>query len=274
MNQDHRQVLKILHAGALRKPMKECVHLFWEQWPDVEVRLDYAGSRACAQAFLDGKDADVIALADPHVFDDFLVPEHVDVFFVFATDQMVLAYDEFSYHSSKINHENWMDVLLQDDVSFARSDHNLDPCGYRTLMVWQLAERYYTKEGLFEKLNHRCKPGQIFAKSIDLCEALLEGRIDYAFIYSSEAEQFKFKHIKLPGRINLSNPVYAEYYAQVAVTVTNSNGGTSLVRGAPIEFAVAIPKKSTNKELADLFLQILTSVAGEKILEGCGFIAC
>lgn len=274
MYQNHQKPLKILHAGALRKPMKECVHLFWERCPGVGVKLDYAGSRACAQAFLAGKNADIIALADPHVFDDLLVPEHVDVFFVFATDQMVLAYDEFSYHSSNINHENWVDVLLQDDVSFARSDHNLDPCGYRALMVWQLAEKYYDKKDLFENLNQRCMPEQIYTKSIDLCEALYEGRVDYAFIYSSEAEQFNFKHIKLPGRINLSNPVYAEYYAQATVTVINSHGGVSLVRGAPIEFAVAIPKKSTNKKQAELFLKMLTSVEGEKILEGCGFIAC
>ena len=274
MMEGAKGLLKILHAGALRKPMKECVHLFWQQYPGVEVRLDYAGSRACAQAVLEGQDADLIALADPHVFEDLLVPEHVDVFFVFATDQLVLAYDEFSFYSSKINKDNWADILLQNHVHFARSDHNLDPCGYRTLMVWQLAEKYYNKRELFNRLNEKCGAGQIYAKSIDLCDALLEGRVDYAFIYSSEAGQFNFEHIKLPGKINLSNPVHADYYAQAAVTVTNKNGSVSLVKGSPIEFAVAIPKSSANKDLARVFLNILTSVKGEHILEECGFIPC
>ncbi|MEW5954543.1 MAG: extracellular solute-binding protein [Bacillota bacterium] len=274
MREGQKGLLKILHAGALRKPMKEIVHLFREQYPGVEVRLDYSGSRACAQAVLAGQDADVIALADPHVFEDLLVPGHVDVFFVFATDQMVLAYDEFSFYSSKINQDNWPDILLRDQVNFARSDHNLDPCGYRTLMVWRLAEKYYNKHDLFNRLNEKCGPGHIYHKSIDLCDALLEGRADYAFIYSSEAQQFNFEHIKLPGKINLSSPVHAGYYAGAEVAVTNNNGSVSLVRGSPIEFAVAIPKNSANKDLAREFLNILTSVKGEQVLEECGLIPC
>ena len=266
--------LKILHAGALRKPMKECVQMFWKRFPDVEVLLDYSGSRACARSVLEGKNADVIALADPHVFEDMLVPRYVDVFFVFATDQMVLAFDDFSRKSRSIDNENWMEVLLEQDVSFARSDHNHDPCGYRTLMLWQLAEKYYEHNDLFNNLNSKCETNWIYPKSIDLCEALLEGRVDYAFIYSSEAEQFGFKYLKLPNKINLSSPAHADYYAQVTVTLTDSNGRVSLVKGAPIEFAVAIPRTSTNKVLANEFIRILTSSDGEKVLESCGLIPC
>lgn len=273
MNGD-KIILKILHAGALRKPMKELVHLFWEEYPGIEVKLDYAGSRACAHAVLEGEKVDVIALADPHVFEDLLVPEHIDVFFVFATDQMVLAFDEFSAGSGSVNNENWMEVLMEDGVSFARSDHNLDPCGYRTLIMWQLAERYYHMSGLFNKINHKCRPEWIYPKSIDLCEALLEGRVDYAFIYSSEAEQFGFKYLKLPGKINLSNPAHSDYYATVSVTLGDKRGRVSLVKGAPIEFAVAIPKNSEHKELANAFINLLTSPRGEGILESCGLIPC
>jgi molybdate/tungstate transport system substrate-binding protein len=273
MKKDNK-TLKILHAGALRKPMRECVHLFWQEYRDVEVTLDYAGSRACAHAVLEGQDVDVIALADPHVFEDLLVPRHVDVFFVFATDQMVLAYDEFSTYSGNVNADNWMEILLKDGVSFARSDHNFDPCGYRTLMVWQLSEKHYDKPDLFNNFNDKCTGDRIYPKSIDLCEALLEGRVDYAFIYSSEAEQFGFKYIKLPNRINLSSPAYADYYAGITVTATDKIGKVSLIKGSPIEFAVGIPKSSSNKELAHTFVKILTSVEGEKILEDCGLIPC
>lgn len=271
---NNKEVLKILHAGALRKPMKECVHLFWGDYPHVEVALDYAGSRACAHAILEGRDVDVVALADPHVFEDMLVPEQVDIFFVFATDQMVLAYDEFSQHSSTISKDNWMDVLLEGQASFARSDHNLDPCGYRTLMVWQLAEKLYNKPGLFETLNQKCGQEYIYPKSIDLGGALLEGKVDYIFEYLSVTKQLGFKYIGFPEKINLSNPTYADYYSQVTVTVTGKGGGVSLVRGAPIEFAVAIPKKSSKKEMANHFVKILTSPEGERILEDCGLISC
>jgi molybdate/tungstate transport system substrate-binding protein len=270
-----KETLKILHAGALRKPMKECVHLFWNDYPGVEVALDYAGSRACASAILEGKDVDVVALADPHVFEDMLVPEHVDVFFVFATDEMVLAYDEFSLYSSDINKNNWMEILLKDRVSFSRSDHNLDPCGYRTLMVWQLAETFYNKPGLFASLNRKCSQEYIYPKSIDLGGALLEGKVDYIFQYLSVTRQLGFQHVGLPDKVNLSNPAHADYYSRVTITVAGKEGrGISLVRGAPIEFAVAIPKNSPQKELANHFVKLLTSPVGEKILEDCGLIPC
>lgn len=271
---ENNKTLKILHAGALRKPMKECVRLFRKECPDVEVSLDYAGSRACAQAVLNGRDVDVIALADPYVFEDLLVPGHVDVFFVFATDQMVLGYDEFSRYSGEITGNNWPDVLLREGVLFARSDHNLDPCGYRTLMVWQLAEKYYGRPGLFNLLNNRCRPEMIYPKSIDLTGSLLEGKVDYIFIYSSVAKQFGFLYVRFPDLVNLSSPAFAEDYAQVSVEVTGKDGGVSLVRGAPVEFAVAVPKNSANKDLAGLFIKILTSREGEKILESCGLIPC
>lgn len=272
--ENKKRSLKILHAGALRKPVKECVHLFWKEYPEVEVTLDYAGSRACAHAVLEGRDADVIALADPHVFEDLLVPEHVDIFFVFATDQIVLAYDEFSQYSGTVNSDNWMDVLLNEGVLFGRSDHNLDPCGYRTLMVWQLAEKFYDRPGLFKRLNEKCTPDLIYPKSIDLSGSLLEGRVDYAFIYSSVAEQFGFRYVRFPDRINLSNPAFAEDYSRAVVTVTGKGGEVSPVRGAPVEFAVAIPRNSASKELAGIFVEMLTSAEGEKILDACGLIPC
>lgn len=254
--------------------MKEIVHLFREKYPEVQVTLDYAGSRACAHAVLEGRDADVVALADPHVFEDLLVPEHVDIFFVFATDRIVLAYDEFSLHSGAISRDNWFDILAKDGVLFARSDHNLDPCGYRTLMVWQLAEKYYGRPGLFNILNEKCTNDMIYPKSIDSSAALLEGRVDYVFAYSSVAEQFGFNYVNLPDRVNLSNPAYADEYSLVSVTVSGKGGGVTLVRGAPIEFAVAVPRKSSHRVLAGNFIETLTSPEGERILENCGLVPC
>lgn len=261
--------LHILHAGALRKPMKECVRLFGKRHPGIAITLDYAGSRSCARALLEGRGADVVALADPFVFEELLVPGHVDVFFVFATDRMVLAYDDMAACSSLITTENWADILLRTDVSFARSDENLDPCGYRSLMVWQLAGEYYKIPDLYDRLNQKCGPDRIYPKSIDLTSALLEGRVDYAFSYASVAQQFGFRHVEFPDRINLSNPAQAGHYARATVYLADSR-----VVGSPIEFAVAVPKSSPHKEAANLFINMLTSIRGEEILTRCGLIPC
>jgi len=127
---------------------------------------------------------------------------------------------------------------------------------------------------ILNKLNSKCGTDLIYPKSIDLSAALLEGRVDYIFAYSSVAEQFGFFFINLPDRINLSNPTYAHEYSGVTMTVAGKEGGVSLVKGTPIEFAVAIPRNSTNKEAANIFIEILTSPEGEKILGNCGLISC
>lgn len=265
---------KVLHAGALRKPMKECIHLLREKYPELKVELDYAGSRACARAVVKGKIVDVIALADYKVFDDILIPRFVETSFVFATDQMVLAFDEFSTDSEIINENNWMDVLLNNNqIKYGRSDHHRDPCGYRTLMLWQLAEKFYDRPGLYKALEDNWS--NVYPKSFDLAGALLQGQIDYGFEYLSVAKQLNLRYIQFPPEINLSDPRLADYYAQAKVVVDGSYPGLDTeITGAPIEFAVAIPKNSNQKELAQEFIDILTGPRGEEILEQNGLIPC
>ncbi len=265
---------KVLHAGALRKPIKECIHILWKRYPDLKVELDYAGSRACARAVAGGKIVDLIALADYKVFEDILIPRFVDTSFVFATDQMVLAFDEFSTHNEIITKDNWMDVLLNNSqIKYGRSDHHRDPCGYRTLMLWQLAEKFYNRPGLFKALEDSWS--NVYPKSFDLACALLQGQVDYGFEYLSVAKQLNLKHIVFPPEINLSDPRLADYYARAKVVVDGSYPGLDTeITGTPIEFAIAIPKKSNQKELAQEFINILTGPRGEEILEQNGLIPC
>ncbi len=268
------EALKILHAGALRKPIKECIHILWEKYPGLPVELEYAGSRACARAVVEGKVVDVIALADYKVFQELLIPKFVDTSFVFATDQMVLAFDEFSPGSKDINSGNWMDVLLGNpDIRYARSDHRLDPCGYRTLMLWQLAEIYYQRPGLYQRLESGWS--NLYPKSLDLAVALMEGKVDYGFEYLSVTRQMNLQYIQFPPEINLSDPRYADYYATAKVRIEGSYPQLeTVITGAPIEFAVAIPKNSNQKKLAQEFIDILTGPRGEKVLEDNGLIPC
>lgn len=265
--------LKILHAGALRMPITKCVKLLKKLHGDVQVDLESYGSRACAKQVREGKVVDILALADPVLFDELLVPEYVDRYYIFGNDQIVLSYDEFSRGSSEINEQNWMDILLREDVAFGRSDENMDPCGYRTLMVWQLAERYYKRPGLFDSLNKKCTDDKIYPKSYDLGTDILEGKLDYAFQYLCVANQFRLKYITLPEKINLSNPAHADYYQQVSVVLKGKTPRDQVViTGAPVEFAVAIPKNAANQEVARIFLDLMLSKQGQQVLENCGLI--
>lgn len=267
--------LKIINAGALHRVIGNCLELFLSKNPGLTLQMEGVGSRAGAKRLLSREKYDLVALADQALFAELLVPELVENYFVFATDQIVIGYDRFSTGSKEICPENWAEILLQPEVSFARSDHNLDPCGYRALMVWQLAEKFYNRPGLSKALEKACIPYTTYPKSMDLAGALLEGKVDYAFLYSSEAKQLGFPYISLPSKINLSNPAHADYYDQASLAVESKIPGKNiLIHGKPIEFAVGLVKTTQHPELAQAFIDLLTGPEGHAILEECGMIPC
>jgi len=199
----------------------------------------------------------------------------VENYFVFAADQLVIGYERSSRGSKEITQDNWINRLLKPQVSFARSDHHLDPCGYRTLMVWQLVEKFYDRPGLYAAMEASCIPYSSYPKSLELAEALFKGKLDYAFLYSSEAKQLGLPYIVLPAKINLSNPAYANFYDQAAVTVESKIPGQKIIlHGKPIEFAIGLSKDSQYPELAQSFVDFLTGPEGSSILEDCGLIPC
>lgn len=257
-------------------PFKECLRYFMKMHRNLNVELETAGSRECARRVIEGADADLIGLADPAVFAELLVPEFVDEYFVIATDQIVITYDDFSRRSREITSENWLDVLLADGVSFARADHRNVPCGYRTLMVWQLAEKLYHRPGIYQRLSEKSVPEEDYQSVTELTAAILEGRVDYAFQYLSVARQFGLNYLKLPSRINLSNPVHADLYSEATVVIWEKRYSPKpiILKGAPIEFAVAAAKESQNKAMAEAFIDFVTGPEGGRILEDCGLIPC
>lgn len=264
---------RILHAGALHQAMGNCLELFSKQHPELLTEMEGTGSRDGARRVLAGTHYDVIALADQALFAELLAPDLVENYLVFATDQIVIGYDKFSRFSKEINRDNWMDILLQPETVCARSDHNLDPCGYRTLMVWQLAEKFYNRPGFFAGMDAHCN--LIYPKSIDLAGALLKGHSDFAFLYSSEAKQLGLPYIILPSKINLSNPAYANFYDQATVTMESKTPGQNIIiHGKPVEFAVGIPKNALHPDLASNFVNLLTGSEGSLILEEAGLISC
>lgn len=269
------KVLRIMHAGALQQVIEKCIEKFAGQNSGLQYALKGVGSREGAKRLLSGEKYDIVALADQALFAELLVPDLVKNYFVFATDQIVIGYTGSSRGSQEITKENWIDTLLKPQVSFARSDYHLDPCGYRTLMVWQLAEQFYDRPGLYSRMDAACTPYSIYPKSLDLSRALFAEKIDYAFLYSSEAKQLGLPYLVLPAKINLSNPAYANFYDQAAVTVESKiPGKNTIIHGNPIEFAIGSANDSLCPELAQGFIDFLTGSEGSAILEECGLISC
>lgn len=98
------------------------------------------------------KGADVLALADYSRIPSMMMPDDTDWYVMFAKNRIVLACTPESRYSDEINVDNWYDILRCDDVIFGFSNANDDPCGYRSLMVTQLAESYYNDNMIFDYL--------------------------------------------------------------------------------------------------------------------------
>ena len=95
---------------------------------------------------------DLLLLADADVFPRFLVPKYSSWFAEFARNRMVVAYTDRSTHAKDITAANWMKVLAGSDVEVGRTDPNLAPVGYRTLLMFELAEKHYRMPGLARSL--------------------------------------------------------------------------------------------------------------------------
>lgn len=264
--------LTIFHAGSLSVPLREVSALFEQLHPGVTVKPEAAGSRDCARKISDlGRSCDVFGSADYKVVENLLMPQHTDFNIRFATNEMAIVYTQDSNKYDEINADNWHQILLQDDVAFGRSEPSSDPCGYRTVMVFQLAEKYYGLPGLAEALTQKHGDKYIRPKETDLLALLEAGEIDYVFIYRSVGQQHGLKILRLPEEINLRSPDLADLYATATVQVTGKRPGEFITRtGAPIVYSVTIPKRAKSRELAEAYVALLLSEEGQAIMEKCG----
>ncbi|GAB4293556.1 MAG: tungstate ABC transporter substrate-binding protein WtpA [Marinilabiliales bacterium] len=269
---DVKGKLIIFHAGSLSVPVKQIIETFNEDYPDVKILTEVAGSRMCARKITElHKQCDIMISADYKVIDNLLIPNYADWNIKFASNEMVIAFTDKSKCSDSITEGNWYKILLKDDVIVGRSDPDLDPCGYRTVLTFKLAEKYYNQSRLATKLIEK-NSNYIRPKETDLLSLLESNIIDYLFIYRSVAEQHKLKYIVLPDSINLKNPLLQDYYAGVSLKISGKTPGDSIVKyGEPMIYGITIIKNSTNKDLAIKFVDyFLNEQKGMKVLESNG----
>ena len=263
--------IMVFHAGSLSVPFKQLKNEYEKMNPGVKILLEPAGSLVCARKITElKKPCDIIASADYFVIDQLLIPEYAEWSIRFATNEIVIAYHEKSRYYSEINAENWVDILLKDDVIYSRSDPDSDPCGYRTVFTLMLAEKYYIREGLTEKMVSKNKDF-IRPKEVDLIALIESNAIDYMFQYKSVAIQHGLKYIELPDEINLSDPAKTEIYKSVSIDVTGSKPGTKMkVTGDYINYSMTVLNDAPQKNEAIDFLCYMVSEEGLEIFRKNG----
>jgi molybdate/tungstate transport system substrate-binding protein len=275
-----RGKLIMFHAGSLSVPFAAMEKAFETAHPKADLLREPSGSQKAARKISElNKPCDIMASADYQVIDKLLIPDFADWNVRFATNQLVLCYTEKSRHSKDVRADNWYQVLQREGVSWGHADPNLDPCGYRSLMVLQLAEKYYEQPGLYDKLIANRPKENIRPKSVELISLLQTGNLDYAWEYLSVAVQHRLKYIVLPDKINLGNYQYDDFYAQAVVRVTGNEPGTFMeMKGKSCTYGVTLIKNAPNREAAIAFLgYMLDPKGGLKVLRDMGqppFIPC
>lgn len=266
-----QQELIIFHAGSLSVPFRDLSDEFEKRNPGIKVLLEPAGSLVCARKITElKKPCDIIASADYFVINELLIPEYASWSIRFATNEMVLAYNDKSKMAGEITVDNWYDVISSDKVIYSRANPDADPGGYRTVFVLKLAEKYYSKMGIAERLMNK-DINYIRPKEVDLIALLESNALDYIFIYKSVAIQHNLKYVKLPPEINLALPAFNELYKTVSLEVVGSSlDSKMIVSGEYINYSATVLKNARHPETAVDFLEFLLSPEGLEIFRKSG----
>ncbi|MBN2833000.1 MAG: tungstate ABC transporter substrate-binding protein WtpA [Campylobacterales bacterium] len=280
-----KEPVVVLHAGSLSVAFAEIEKVFETKYPQFDVQREPSGSVAAARKVTDlGRAADVMGSADYQVIDTMLIPNHAKFNAHFATNEMVLAYTEKSKFAKEINSNNWADIFLREGVTVGHSNPNLDPCGYRSMLVTMLAEKHYKKEGLYNKIfgygdhyeigEENAKKVIVRPKETDLLGLLESNQYDYLYIYKSVADQHKLKYVTLPEEINLKNAKFEDFYKSVFFNIDGKKPGEVVKQvGAPMVYGLSVfqnDKSPANKAGAVAFVNFVLSAEGQAIMKKNG----
>ncbi len=282
-----KEKVVVLHAGSLSVPFSQMEKAFEAKYPQYDVVREAAGSRACARKITDiGKPADVMASAAYKVIDTLLIPDFARFNAQFATNEMAIAYTDKSKYADEITAENWTKVFLREGVKIGHSNPNLDPCGYRSILVTQLAEHYYKQPGFYEKLmgygkhytNGKERKAKVIVrpKETDLLGLLEAGAYDYLYIYKSVAVQHGLRYLTLPPKVSLKDKQFADFYKQASIDITGKKPGTWITKkGAAMVYGITVVENKAkglpkNRTGAVQFVNFVLSAEGQKIMQDNG----
>lgn len=217
---------------------------------DVPVRVEAHGSAAAARMVAGGvASPDIVALADPILFESVLQPEW---YVRFATNALTVTYNTATAGGRRVREagsDRWWSALDAEGVRLGRTDPDRDPLGYRTLFGLELASRHYhDAPALRETLP---EPEQIYPET-QLLAQFETGSIDAAIAYRSMAVERGYDHIDLPPAVDLSDPAYASGYAETAYRLPD---GTT-VTGAPITYAATVRRSEPRAAVRRVFQTI------------------
>ena len=280
-----KEKIIVFHAGSLAVPFAQIEKVFEKKYPQYDVQREASGSRSAARKISEIKKvADVMASADYKVIDALLIPNDAKFNVQFATNEMAIAYTSRSKYANEINANNWARIFLRDGVKIGHSNPNIDPCGYRSMLVTKLAEKHYKIPNLFKKLfgyGTSYKVGEenkskiiIRPKETDLLALIEAHAYDYLYIYKSVAQQHGLKYITLPKKASLKDNEFSDFYKTVHFKINGKKPGEFISKiGVAMVYGITIvqnKKSPRNKKGAIKFINFVLSKVGQDIMSQNG----
>ena len=226
--------VSLLAAGSLHNALENGFQ------PDVEatIEVEARGSAAAARLVDEGqRDPDILSLADTVLFD---APLDSPWLAEFATNSLVVAYNpdtEGGQRLAAAGSDGWYQPLVDGAVTLGRTDPALDPLGYRTLFMLELATDYYdTAVDLRESIPSQ---EQLYPET-QLVSQFETGSIDAAITYRNMVVDRDYAFIDLPAAIDLSDPTLADRYARTSYELPSG----TVVSGGPISYGSTIRHQS------------------------------
>jgi molybdate/tungstate transport system substrate-binding protein len=260
--------LTVWAAASLTRPVRAALDSFTAR-TGVATRLETQSSLELARRITElGEVPDVLLLADRAVFPALLAPRHVDRWTLFARNRIVVAWGPRSRHAAAFaTAPRWWEILERPDVEVGRADPATDPSGYRTLLVFQLAERHYGVPGLARRLLAAAPPRNVRPREADQIALVETGALDYVWTYENLARAAGLSFRTLPSAADLGATSDSAVYATAEVRVPGRVPGDSVTfRGEPIAYALAVPRAAPQPEAAARLRAWLLSVDGRRVM--------
>ena len=268
---DESQV-SVLYAGSLGNLIEKDVGPAFNHATGYKYLGEAKGSVLSANLIKEKlRTPDVSISADPNVNDLLIGSENGNIvrwYVTFFGNEMVLGYNPNSHFADELkqvppNDLRLYEILQQKGFRLGRGDPELEPKGYRTLFLFDLAEKYYEQPALAKKILANSEhPTQVFPEE-QLVARLEAGQVDAGIFYRNEMAEHDLPFITFPRELNLGDPELDSYYAAVSYV---SHKGTTY-HGASIVYSVTIPETSQNRAGAIALVAFMLSNEGRGILD-------
>ncbi|ELZ15071.1 extracellular solute-binding protein family 1 [Natrinema thermotolerans DSM 11552] len=245
--------VRVLAAGSLASAFENGVGPTFESDAEFGYAGEYYGTNAVLRLVVDGtKHPDVVIGADAALLRDRLYPDHADWDVTFAANEVVIAYaPETALGERLAAGEPWYDVFADaDEGEIAISDPDVDPLGYRALLLFELAEREHGLEGFRTAMADRVAH---VADEPRLLAGLENGDRACVVAYRNMAVERDAAVRRLDDAYNFGSRANADRYARASYTTERGH----TVTGSPVVYNATVPADADDPDAGRAFVSFL-----------------